>query len=240
MGLFGNDTPAPAPAAAAAAAPAPAVQPPVQAAAPAPTPQQQTMPPMPAAGGMNLNPNLLSGLGSTSSGHSTEYAKAGRYLYRLDTVEMKPDRGGVTCFIPQFTVVHIFSVEGSEPSHKLGELVSSVSKQNSDYFKRDIKKILTTAYNVSDEEVGEADGFAACGYNPNGTYNGIKPMDGQYITIEVNNVSRQNRNDPSKTYVITNYHGAKTGDELLRTLTPEAISQFYTQHDGTCVLTPQA
>jgi hypothetical protein len=197
---------------------------------------------MPPAGGAhpNLNPNLLAGLGTQSSGHSSEYAKEGRYLYRVDMLEMRPDRIGVVCFIPEYTVVHIFSVEEGRPSHKLGELVTSVSKQNTDYFKKDIKKVLTTCCDVSDAEVQEADGFAACGYNPDGTWNGKKPLDGKYITIEVNNVSREKKGKPGESYVITNFHGAKSQEELGRILTPEAINQFYTLSDGTCVLTPQA
>jgi len=184
---------------------------------------------------MALNPQLFDAMASATSGHQSEYAKEGRYLYRLDTIEMKPDRFQVPMFVATCTCVHIFHVEPGVSGHRLGATVSILSKTNKNYFMRDVKKVLTAACGCTDAEVGKREAWEACGYNEHGQPTGVKPLDGKFITLEVNNVLKNKKDTPAGQesnpewqYTITNFHGAKDPEFLERTLTPEAKSQFFT------------
>ena len=102
---------------------------------------------------------LFKGLGAASAnGKGKYYSNEGLYLMRVDAVKGKADRTKIPMVVNEATVVKVLETVQDEEPHRVGETLSTVSKQNSDYFLSDVKGMIMGLFNLdpdvqmSDEE----------------------------------------------------------------------------------------
>ena len=169
-----------------------------------------------------------------------EFPKHGDYLYRLDVFQHKEDRKGLGLFVAEFTCVHVFDTVEGKPSHIVGERINKVTKQESDYYVKDIKSIIVAATGCEDSDIGQLEILEAFGCDENGEFLGERPMDGQYITLRVKTREYESKNKPGNTFPITNFLPAVAPEDLMTILAEDVQAKFYTDEAGNNVLEQMA
>lgn len=102
--------------------------------------------------------DLFDGIQSARMAFSGDYLKAGRYLAKIQKIEVGNNRAGQDNVIVKMTCLHVFA-DGPQPDpgesqHRVGEPMSDcISTAQRDYFLPKLKALISKILNVPPDEV---------------------------------------------------------------------------------------
>lgn len=216
------------------AAPAPAPQPvqpvqPVQpgapayaqpVAAPAPAPQQfQMQPAAPAQPGVDpqaaaVMSNMFSGITAAKASMSSNYFKAGHYLFRVNAVKVGVSRKQESFVAVEVTTIHIFDNDDGR-GHRVGEEATHMLMQKFDQFLPNMKAFIAAACSMEANDITEQNALSVCGPE--------QPLAGTVVECQ-NRITMTQKNNQ---FTRVNYVRQVLAAELLQLLPVEVQTEYF-------------